>query len=166
VQRWQPFVRPSDVMTAATPCRPSFEQVYEEQRHQLLRLAVLLTGSLEQAEDVVQGAFASAYPRWDAIRQPSAYLKKAVVNGSADRHRRRRRDRALAAEREPVTGMPEVDETWASLRSLPARQRAVLVLHFYEDLPLVDVADVLDRPAATIRSDLRRALQTLRKDLS
>ena len=88
------------------------------------------------------------------------------MNASVDRHRRRSRDRAPALEREPVTSIPDVDETWASLRSLPPRQRAVLVLHFYEDLPLVEVADVLGRPAATIRSDLRRALQTLRKDLS
>lgn len=153
-------------MTAETSCRLSFEQAYAQHRHQMLRLAVLLTSSREQAEDVVQGAFLTAYPRWGAIEQPLAYLTRAVVNASADSHRRRARDRTRPTEPEPVTNIPEIDETWASLRSLPARQRAVLVLHFYEDLPLVEVADVLDRPAATIRSDLRRALQKLRKDLA
>ena len=165
VQRWVPLVRPSGVMTAETPCRLSFEQAYAQHRHQMLRLAVLLTGSREQAEDVVQGVFLTAYSRWGAIEQPLPYLKRAVVNASADSHRRRVRDRTRPTAPEPVTN-PEIDETWASLRSLPARQRAVLVLHFYEDLPLVEVADVLNRPAATIRSDLRRALQTLRKDLA
>lgn len=153
-------------MTAAASCKPSFEQAYEQHRHALLRLAVLLTGSREHAEDVVQAVFATAYPRWGSVEQPLPYLKRAVVNASAGVHRRRSRDRDRPVVAEPVTHIPEVDETWASLRSLPDRQRAVLVLHFYEDLPLVEVAQVLDRPAATIRSDLRRALQTLRKDLA
>jgi RNA polymerase sigma factor (sigma-70 family) len=61
---------------------------------------------------------------------------------------------------------PEVDETWAQLSHLPWVQRAVVVLHYYEDLPLTEVAAVLGRPAATVRSDHRRALDKLRKALS
>ena len=61
---------------------------------------------------------------------------------------------------------PEVDETWTQLARLPWAQRAVVVLHYYEDLPLVEVAGLLDRPVATVRSDHRRALDKLRKALA
>jgi RNA polymerase sigma factor (sigma-70 family) len=150
----------------ATGVGPSFQVAYEQQRLPLLRLAVLLTGSREHAEDAVQAVFTAAYPRWDSISQPLPYLKRAVVNSCADVHRRRARDRRSALDREPVTGIPEVDETWTVLIGLPARQRAVVVLHFYEDLSLVEIGRILGRPATTIRSDLRRALSTLRKDLA
>lgn len=150
----------------ATGVGPSFEVVYEEQRLPLIRLAVLLTGSREHAEDAVQAVFTAAFPRWNSIAQPLSYLKRAVVNSCADVHRRRARDRRAVLDREPVTGIPEVDETWAVLRDLPPRQRAVVVLHFYEDLPLVQIGRLLGRPAATVRSDLRRALVTLREDLA
>jgi RNA polymerase sigma factor (sigma-70 family) len=66
---------------------------------------------------------------------------------------------------EPVTAIPEIDETWVLVRQLPVTQRAVVVLHYYEDLPLVEIGQLLDRPASTVRSDLRRALDRLRKAL-
>lgn len=143
-----------------------FEETYAGHRLALLRLALLLTGSRDHAEDVVQSVFATAYPRWESIAEPLAYLKRAVVNASADVHRRRFRDRLATTTSEPVTADPEIDETWAVLVRLPARQRAVVVLHFYEDLPLVEIAATLGRPAATIRSDLHRALRTLKKELA
>lgn len=61
---------------------------------------------------------------------------------------------------------PEVDETWELVRGLSRIQRAVVVLHYYEDLPLNEVAAILGRPAATVRSDHRRALDRLRKALA
>ena len=80
-------------------------------------------------------------------------------------HRRRAKDRRLPRAPEPVTSIPEVDETWAVLLRLPVRQRTVVVLHFYEDQSLVAIGRLLGRPAATVRSDLRRALATLRSQL-
>ncbi len=143
-----------------------FERAYAEHRLPLLRLALLLTGCRDHAEDVVQSVFATAYPRWGSLEQPLAYLKRAVVNSSAEVHRRRFRDRFATTTVEPVTANPEIDETWAVLRRLSSRQRSVVVLHFYEDLPLVEIAQILGRPAATIRSDLHRALRTLKKELA
>lgn len=58
-----------------------------------------------------------------------------------------------------------MDETWTILQRLPHKQRMVVVLRFYEDLPLLEIARLLDRPPATVRSDLRRALGRLRKAL-
>jgi len=153
--------------TMADPATP--EQVYRDNAVALLRLAFLLTNSREHAEDIVQQAFTSAFARWPTIEQPLAYLKRAVVNMANETHRRRARDRGLVeragAVSEGVTTQPEVDEAWAYIRRLPARQRTVVVLHFYEDLALHQIADLLSRPAATIRSDLRRALNRLRKVL-
>jgi DNA-directed RNA polymerase specialized sigma24 family protein len=67
--------------------------------------------------------------------------------------------------RDAITEIPEVDETWAELCRLPTNQRAVVVLRFYLDLPLVTIAELLDRQAATVRSDLHRALDRLRRFL-
>ena len=152
-------------MTAAADERTGFEDTYADLRLPLLRLAFLLTGSRDQAEDVVQAVFTSAYPRWDSIDEPRAYLRRAVVNAGNDVHRRRAKDRRITPEPEPVTSIPEVDETWAVLVRLPVRQRTVVVLHFYEDQSLADIGRLLGRPAATVRSDLRRALSTLRSQL-
>jgi RNA polymerase sigma factor (sigma-70 family) len=149
-----------------TAIEPSaFEDVYRTHRLPLIRLALLLTGSREHAEDIVQTAFAAAHDRWADVADPPAYLRRAVVNLANEMHRRRFRERLLV-QRERTTDIPEIDETWAEIRRLPSSQRAVVVLRFYEDLPLADIAALLDRPPATVRSDLRRALDRLRRTLS
>ena len=112
----------------------------------------------------MQTVFAAAHLRWGHLEQPVAYLRRAVVNQAKDSHRRRYRRRS-PAEPEPVTYIPEVDETWARIQRLPALQRAVVVLRFYEDLPLTEIAEVLGRHPGTVRSDLRRALDHLRRTL-
>lgn len=145
------------------------EEIYREHSIDLVRLAFLLTGSREQAEDIVQHVFASALKRWPTIEQPMPYLKRAVVNMAKDTHRRGARDRRLAERVDAMAKLsvvqPEVDDAWTHIKLLPARQRMVVVLHFYEDLALHQIADMLSRPSATIRSDLRRALNRLRRAL-
>ncbi|RFS81410.1 sigma-70 family RNA polymerase sigma factor [Actinomadura spongiicola] len=141
---------------------PDLERVYREQRPDLVRLGFLLTGSREHAEDLVQAAFATACENWEQIDKPSAYLKRAVVNRANDLHRRRFRERGRRVS-EPTTHIPEVDETWRLIKQLPPRQRIVIVLHFYEDMQLIQIAELLARPPSTIRSDLKRALDRLRK---
>jgi RNA polymerase sigma factor (sigma-70 family) len=151
-------------MVESTSSRLSIEQAYREHWVPLVRLALLLTGSRERAEDVVQTVFASAHSRWESIEKQVPYLRRAVVNASADMHRRRHREPRI--DREPVTALPDLDETWQHILRLPERRRAVVVLHFYEDLALVDIASLLDVPSSTVRSDLRRALAALKKELS
>jgi len=143
-----------------------FEEAYREHRMALLRLAYLVAGSHEVSEDVVQSAFTSAHERWDQIENPLPYLKKAVVNLVKDGQRRHLRRRPKTVDRPPVVLPHEVDETWTKIAHLPWVQRAVIVLHYYEDLPLAEVADLPNRPAATVRSDHRRALDKLRKALA
>lgn len=143
------------------------EDAYEALQLPLIRLAFLLTGSQETAEDLVQTAFTAALPRWNKIDNPQAYLRRSVVNLAKGGQRREFRRRLLwRAEPEIVTAIPELDETWAQVRKLSPAQRAVVVLHYYEDLTLVEIAQILDRPASTVRSDLHRAHTRLRKELS
>jgi RNA polymerase sigma factor (sigma-70 family) len=146
-----------------TGSRPDLERVYRDERLALIRLAFLLTGSRDGAEDIVQTAFTAAHARWAEIDEPAAYLRRVVVNQANDTHRRRYRRPPDTVE--PVTHMADIDETWAELCRLPPRQRAVVVLRFYEDLTLTEIARVLDRPAGTVRSDLHRALDHLGRTL-
>lgn len=147
---------------------PGFEETYRDHRVALLRLAYLMSGSHHLSEDVVQTVFTTAHDRWDQIENPLPYLKRAVVNLVKDGQRRRFRlsSTTRTPEQPLVVLPPEVDETWALISRLPWTQRAVVVLHYYEDLPLSEVAVVLDRTASTIRSDHRRALDKLRKALA
>ena len=145
-----------------------FEETYRTHRLALVRLAYLMCGSRDQAEDLVHDVFTSAHPRWHAIDNHVAYLRRAVVNRAKDEQRRdvrRRRARRTAAS-ELVTHPPEVDQTWTLIQKLPWERRAVLALHYYVDLPLVEVARLLDRPEGTVRSDHHRALDWLREELS
>jgi RNA polymerase sigma factor (sigma-70 family) len=147
---------------------PSFEETYRDNRLPLVRLAFLMCGSRDLSEDLVQTAFTSTQSRWREIDNHVAYLRRAVVNLAKDGQRQRYRWLRVAPlmQSESVTLPPEIDETWALLLRLPSAQRAVIVLHYYEDLSLVEVADILNRSASTVRSDLRRALGRLRKELT
>lgn len=140
--------------------------MYHQYRNRLLGLATLLSGSRAVAEEVVQDVFAAAIPRWDLIDNHDWYLKRAVVNRVRSLGRRATRAKALPRTREAVTGEPLVDETWRLLRRLPVRQRTVLVLRIYLDLPDEEIAQLMNCPEATVRSLAFRALTTLRKELT
>ncbi|HVF74442.1 MAG TPA: SigE family RNA polymerase sigma factor [Acidimicrobiales bacterium] len=140
--------------------------LYEELWPSMVRLAKLLVGSDAAAEDVVQDAFLAVSPKLGGLDNPRGYLRTAVVNMAKGRHRR-----AAVAERhqpEPprVSGDPEIDETWAVLARLPYRQRAVLVLRFYEDMSEADIANVLACRPGTVKSATHRALARMREELS
>lgn len=142
----------------------SVEDLYRSQRPRLLRLGYLLTTDAQAAEDAVQDAFASLAQRWGDVERPEAYLRQTVVNRVNDHHRRGARP--LVDDRPLAIDEPELDETWTLVQRLPPAQRAVVVLRFYEDLRLVDIALLLQRPESTVRSDLRRALLRMRSELS
>jgi RNA polymerase sigma factor (sigma-70 family) len=149
------------VLVEVTRDARSLEVVYRTSRLGLTRLAYLLVGDRSDAEDVVQAVFTAAAAHWDTIDEPSAYLRRAVVNRANDVHRRSFRTAPVIAARE-VSGEPVVDETWLFVQELPTAQRTVVVLRFYEDLGLTEIASLLGRSASTVRSDLRRALTKLK----
>jgi RNA polymerase sigma factor (sigma-70 family) len=140
------------------------ETVYRSSRPALTRLAYLLVGDRDEAEDIVQTVFATAASRWETINDPPAYLRRAVINRVHDVHRRSFRE-AATSPTETSIDEPELDDVWRFVQRLPTVQRAVVVLRFYEDLGLADIATLLDRPPSTIRSDLRRALSKLKWSL-
>ena len=141
------------------------EAVYQSSRLALTRLAYLLVGDRSEAEDIVQAVFTTAASRWATISDPPAYLRRGVVNRANDVHRRSFRSAATIALNEASIDQPEIDEVWALVQALSTVQRAVIVLHFYEDLGLGEIASLLGRPASTVRSDLRRALAKLKGPL-
>jgi RNA polymerase sigma-70 factor (sigma-E family) len=136
------------------------------------RLAFLLTGDWALAEDLVQDAFARLVGRLRHLRDPGAfgaYLRRTIVNLATSHFRHRRVERAYLqreAAAPPRQGNPNeaLDETMhAVLLKLPQRQRAAIVLRFYEDLSDVQTAEILRCSAGTVRSLVSRAMKTLRE---
>jgi len=147
--------------------RGEFDAFYRSERPGLVRLAHLLGGSVAVAEELAQEALWSVQQRWESLDNPSAYARTALANQVKSLHRRRARERrsAVRAAAEPLTHEPELDNTWDAIRRLPERQRVVLVLRFYEDLTVGEIARTVDWPVGTVKSLLHRALNRLRKDL-
>ena len=150
----------------------TFDAAYRRNREPLLRLARLLTGSEPLAEDVVHDAFLGLSRHWDTVENPDGYLRTSVVNLTRTAHRRstREREKRERAERaglyQVVTNQPDLDETWDVLRRLPDRQRAAIVLRFYEDLPEAEIARLLRCRPGTVKSLIHRGLARVREVMS
>jgi len=151
--------------------------LYERHAPDAVRLAYLLTGDRMLAQDLVQDAFARLVGRLAHLRTREgfdAYLRRTIVNLSRDYFRRRKVERTYLARqaslRAPSTTVePDVaghDAMRAALMSLPARQRAAIVLRFYEDMTDRQVSEVLRCRPATVRSLIARGVQSLRSDWS
>jgi RNA polymerase sigma-70 factor (sigma-E family) len=137
------------------------------------RLAYLLTGDRALSEDLVHEAFVRLFGRFRDLRDPGAfrsYLRSTVVNLTRSHFRRRRVERAyLDRERhrvEPSVEAAEPDETWEALQRLRPRQRAAIVLRYYEDLSEAQTADVLRCPVGTVKSLVSRGLEQLRAEMT
>jgi RNA polymerase sigma-70 factor (sigma-E family) len=161
------------LITRATP--EQYGVVYRAHLEPLLRFAWLLCGDRHQAEDVVAEAFARVFAHWrrGQVSEPYAYLRRAVINEVTSRGRRRVLE-AHAEHRRLGSGpvdrpldelVTERDVVVQALRRLPLRQRAVLVLRFYDDLPEREVADILGLSAGTVKSHSARGLERLRAEL-
>lgn len=148
--------RPSDL------AEPALEQLFRDRFDPLVRLATLLTGSQHVAEELVMDAFTRLAPRWTEVDRPAAYLRTSVVNGARSHHRRLRTVRRQPIPRAEGAWDPDVDELWQRLATLRPDERACVVLRFYEDLPLAQIAEQLDLPLGTVKSHLHRAIAALR----
>jgi RNA polymerase sigma-70 factor (sigma-E family) len=151
-----------------------FAQFVEAREQALQRTAWLLTGDWGLAEDLLQTALARSWPRWERINRrddPEVYVRRVMVNTWTTWSRRRwRGEKASPAAAEvPAAGDVAAEvATRLALRSvlntLTARQRAVLVLRVYDDLPEAQVAQVLNCSVGTVKSAMSRALARLRDD--
>lgn len=146
-----------------------FEAFVARSATSLLRTAWLLTGDHGAAEDILQTALERCARRWGRLSgDPEGYARRIVVNLARDSWRRKRRHpQAL-----PITLEPAVadsagavilrDALIQALRTLPHRQRSVLVLRYFLDLDEVTIAAILDISVGTVKSSTSRALARLR----
>ena len=165
----RPVNVPIDPLLGTRWARPAeavdVDALYRTHRPRLVALASAITMDRHLAEEVVQDAFLGLQRNADRVDQPLGYLQRSVVNGSISAQRRRR----VAADHVPVvarpSGIPEIDETWAVVRRLPPRQRAVVVLRFWEDMTVDTISRTLGWPAGSVMSTLHRALKRLKEEI-
>jgi RNA polymerase sigma-70 factor (sigma-E family) len=149
-----------------------FRQFAAARMNDLRGLAYLSCPDWQTAEDVASATLTKLYVNWKKVKDPHRYACRVVVNSAIDESRRPwRRERAAGIELldRPAPADADVSESLhlrAALRRLPAGQRAVLVLRFYEDFSVDEVAEILQRSAGTVKSQTARGLATLRKILS
>jgi RNA polymerase sigma-70 factor (sigma-E family) len=151
-----------------------FAQFVQARQRALQRTAWLLTGDWAAAEDLVQTALVRSWPRWEGIRRrddPEIYVRRAMLNIWSSWRRRRwwgERPSETVPDAQAAGDMAtEVTVRIAVqsvLKSLTARQRAVLVLRVFDDLSEVQVAHVLDCAVGTVKSTMAQAVARLRED--
>ncbi|MCQ9707627.1 SigE family RNA polymerase sigma factor [Streptomyces sp. BSP1] len=166
-ERAAPGLRP-----ARTECAsPDFETFAAARWPRLLRTAYLLTGDHHEAEDLVQVTLAKLYPAWPRVRdldEPDAYVRRALVNNNLSRFRKRRVVQLLTPrlpERSQEGGAARTEQRsllLEALGTLPPRQRAVVVLRYWEDLSEQQAADVLGCSPGNVKSQASRGLRKLR----
>lgn len=136
----------------------------------LLRYGHALTGNPHDAADLVQGALERVGSRWSKVLSregdPRAYVRRAMANAYVSRWRRRRREDLVAVLPElPVAGgfdRLDNEPLWRALAGLPPRQRAVVVMRYFEDLSEAQIAEALGISRGTVKSQASKAMATLR----
>lgn len=151
--------------------REEFREFVAARSPALLRTAYLMTGTRADAEDLLQTALAKTFVAWGRVREadsPEAYVRRVMLNTRTSAWRRRKVDEQPYGELpERPTGDAYAatdlhDALWHALGTLGRRQRAVLVLRYYEQLSEAEIADALGISAGTVKSQASRALATLR----
>jgi RNA polymerase sigma-70 factor (sigma-E family) len=155
------------------PSADSFEAFAAENVRALLRTAYLITSDAGEAEDLVQECLLRVSRQWRRVtgmERPVAYSRRVLVNLAVRGSGRRIRHRSELGAFNPESGRdPGIleqigirDELSRALRQLPARQRAVLVLRYFFDLSDPEIAETLEWPLGTVKSNAARSLATLR----
>lgn len=139
------------------------DALYRVEYAGMVRLAYTLLANNAEAEEIVQDSLIEVHRRWHEIQKPGAYLRCTVVSRCRSALQRRRM-RPSYPHDEPAVS-PEASELWDVLTRLSDDQRIVVVLRYYGGYPSSDIAAMLEIPAATVRSHLRRGLATLKKEL-
>ncbi|MFI7023156.1 SigE family RNA polymerase sigma factor [Micromonospora sp. NPDC049900] len=161
-------------MGGSNPLEDEFRDFVTARSAALLRTAYLLTGDWGTAEDLLQTALTKTYLAWKrlgGIEAIEPYARRVMVNTSTSWWRRRwhgERPTEVLPERaaaDTIEQQLDRDVLWRHLRALPARQRAVLVLRYYEDMSEAQTAALLEISPGTVKSQTSRALATLRRRL-
>jgi RNA polymerase sigma-70 factor (sigma-E family) len=150
--------------------RSGFDEFVATRSPALLRTAYLLTGDHGLAEDLLQTALAKCWFAWGRIDgPPEPYVRRAMATTYATWWRRKwraERPTGVLPERpaEPRSALEDRDALWRALGALPRRQRAVVVLRYYEDLSEAETASALGISTGTVKSQAAKALAALRRD--
>ncbi len=148
-----------------------FAEYVGERSAALRRYAYLLTGDLASADDLLQDALVKVYRRWPLVTGPGtdAYVRTVIARTHISVWRRVGRHEVPVAElldvsdgRDMSSGVVDRDEVWRLLADLGPRQRAVVILRFWSDLPEAEIAEILGVSTGTVKSQLHRALAHLR----
>jgi RNA polymerase sigma-70 factor, ECF subfamily len=148
---------------------PSFDEFYAGTAARIVRHAYALTGDLDDARDIAQEGFARAWQRWSSVSacaSPEAWVRRVATNLAVSRWRRARTARLLAsrdagiAKQAPGVSTDTVALV-AGLRTLPQRQRTVLVLYYLADLSVEQIAAELGCPAGSVKAWLSRGRSAL-----
>jgi RNA polymerase sigma-70 factor (sigma-E family) len=148
-----------------------FRRYVVGRQRSLLRTAWLLTGDWASAEDLVQTALVRAWPHWARIATgegADAYVRRIMINKSIDWRRRRWQGEVpTQVLPEPMTGGGvdlELQQTLVlAVRSLPLRQRAAIVLRYFDDLSEIETAAAMGCAVGTVKSQTSKALASLRR---
>lgn len=163
--------RGEDEVLMASGGGDDFESFVAGVQSRLQRTAWLLTGNWQEAEDLVQTSLAKAWRHWDRVAtadNPEAYTRRTLMNSFLSARRRRwRAEQPDATVQPPPVGDPADlvalrTSILAALAQLSARQRAAVVLRFFDDLPEAQVADVMGCRLGTVKSTTAKALERLR----
>jgi len=158
------------------PDEAEFDELVAGRAHAMRRTAYLMCGDWHQAEDLVQVAFMKLHASWHRVRRQEAfdaYLRLTIVNLHSSRLRRLRVEREWLSKETArlggrTSGLPDVparEDMWQLLQTLPARQRAVLVLRYYEDLSERETADARRCSGLAVKSLTARAMTALREGI-
>lgn len=147
--------------------RLDFDEFFRSELRPAGQLAFLMLGSSASVDDVVQDAFCKVFERWESLDNPAAYLRVAVINRCRHVHRRTAVARRLApfARRVDPDHLDPPDILGDALRSLTPRRRAVIVLRYFHDMSVPEIADTLGISAGTVKSTLHRSLAALQEVL-
>lgn len=144
-----------------------FRAFYEREHSVQVHRAFLLTGSNDQANDVVHDAMIGVFKRWGQLDNPGGYLNRSVINGCRDTARRSSSRRSLVQALRPIeSDEPDHQILDDAIAELPFNQRAAVVLRFYGGWTADEIAHALDCSPNSIGPWVSRALDTLRKDLA
>lgn len=153
-----------------------FERFYEREYRSVVGLAYALSGSRSGAEDIAQEAFIAAHRKWGEVgtyEKPEGWVRRVVSNLSVSRFRRRASEikaitrlAGFRSDHASIGELPaEADHFWAEVRRLPRRQSQAVALHYLEDCPVSEIAEILECSPSTVKVHLHKARQTLAQRL-
>jgi RNA polymerase sigma-70 factor (ECF subfamily) len=149
-----------------------FDGFYQREFRSVVGLAYALSGSRAASEDLAQEAFIAAHRNWEkvgAYEKPEAWVRRVVSNLAVSRFRKRTTEMKaltrLAGFGNETSVLPELpseaEEFWAHVRKLPKRQAQAIALHYLEDLPVSEIAEILECSPNTVKAHLHKGRQKL-----